>query len=775
MQQQLQVNAEMNYADFFKKATGCQPYPFQQRLAQEPWPDLLRVPTGSGKTRAVILSWLWRVLQKTSPTRLVYCLPMRVLVRQTLDEAQSLVDKLAMDVQVHPLMGGFLELDWDRHPERPTILVGTLDQLLSRALNRGYAMSRFRWPNHFGLLHNDVQWIFDEVQLMGVGSTTSAQLHGLREALGHFGQAHSMWMSATLNPTWLMTVDRPTASEPQMLSSADLAFPELRQRLYAPKQVARAEFLLNQSSKDKAPRWMTERLLQQHRPGTVSLVVVNQVDRAVAVYQALLKAKLKAETLLLHSRFRPYEREPMELRLKEPVPPEGRIVVSTQVVEAGVDLSSAYLLTELAPWASMVQRFGRCNRFGELDQARIEWVDVDSSATQLVFPYTPEQLDQARERLSSLTEACPANLPPEDSEQGEHATIRRRDLIELFDTTPDLAGEDIDVSRYIRVSEKPVVQVFWREIPPGQSPPPELAQPRREELCPVTVERLRDVLKRTDGYRWDPLEKQWAKLGRNKGLFEGVVVLLPSSAGAYSEELGWTSSSVASVPAVPPGPAPPELPEPMDEDPTSTHDYILTLLQHTENVVTELESILGRLGFEVPRETLINSAWWHDVGKAHPEFQKTMRRGFTSEFVPAPSELYAKTAGKVRHERKGLRHELASALVAAQCKRPDLEVYLVAAHHGKVRVSVRKMPNEPQGQIRGIRESDVIEAAQLGPIAWPQTQLRLDCFQIGEDSWTQKVANLTDELGPLRLAYLEALLRAADTRASEKERTCGLD
>jgi hypothetical protein len=47
--------------------------------------------------------------------------------------------------------------------------------LLSRALNRGYGMSRYRWPMHFGLLNNDCLWVMDEVQLMGSGLTTSLQ------------------------------------------------------------------------------------------------------------------------------------------------------------------------------------------------------------------------------------------------------------------------------------------------------------------------------------------------------------------------------------------------------------------------------------------------------------------------------------------------------------------------------------------------------------------------------------------------------------------------
>ena len=49
--------------------------------------------------------------------------------------------------------------------------------------------------------------------------------------------------------------------------------------------------------------------------------------------------------------------------------PEGRIVVATQVVEAGIDLNAAVLVTEAAPWPSLVQRAGRCNRTGQVADA----------------------------------------------------------------------------------------------------------------------------------------------------------------------------------------------------------------------------------------------------------------------------------------------------------------------------------------------------------------------------------------------------------------------
>src|SRR5580692_3348735 len=99
--------------------------------------------------------------------------------------------------------------EWDIWPEKPCILIGTQDMLLSRALNRGYAMSRYRWPIDFGLLNNDCLWIMDEVQLMGPGLWTSGQLDWMRQ--DRFGTAMpswTWWMSATNSDGFLNTPDR---------------------------------------------------------------------------------------------------------------------------------------------------------------------------------------------------------------------------------------------------------------------------------------------------------------------------------------------------------------------------------------------------------------------------------------------------------------------------------------------------------------------------------------------------------------------------------------
>ncbi|MCA1633128.1 MAG: DEAD/DEAH box helicase [Acidobacteria bacterium] len=150
-----------DFSEFFSTAfDGSAPFDYQRRLAEaEVLPSLVNVPTGAGKTAAVLGAWLWRRLHKPQSIgrRLVYCLPMRTLVEQTRGVAEEAVKNLGLAerFKVYPLMGGDVKDEWDTQPERECILIGTQDMLLSRALNRGYAMSRYKWPVHFGLLNND--------------------------------------------------------------------------------------------------------------------------------------------------------------------------------------------------------------------------------------------------------------------------------------------------------------------------------------------------------------------------------------------------------------------------------------------------------------------------------------------------------------------------------------------------------------------------------------------------------------------------------------------
>jgi len=148
---------------------------------------LIRIPTGVGKTEAVLGAWSYHRIQRDDgvwPTRLVWCLPMRVLVEQTKEVAKDLAAQMPEHRRpgVFVAMGGEDAGDWFLCPEKPAIIVGTQDMLLSRALNRGYAAGRARWPIDYALLNQDALWVMDEVQLMDVGLVTSVQLQAFRDA-----------------------------------------------------------------------------------------------------------------------------------------------------------------------------------------------------------------------------------------------------------------------------------------------------------------------------------------------------------------------------------------------------------------------------------------------------------------------------------------------------------------------------------------------------------------------------------------------------------------
>ena len=145
----------------YRVALGADKPPdeWQLALTTDAWPRVLVAPTGSGKTAAVTLGWAAHRLRSPdrTPRRLVWCLPMRTLVDQTAKAVEGWFTKLAAVVDegplprpedVHVLMGGVDADGWLETPERPAVLVGTQDMLLSRALMRGYASSRAVWPTH---------------------------------------------------------------------------------------------------------------------------------------------------------------------------------------------------------------------------------------------------------------------------------------------------------------------------------------------------------------------------------------------------------------------------------------------------------------------------------------------------------------------------------------------------------------------------------------------------------------------------------------------------
>jgi CRISPR-associated endonuclease/helicase Cas3 len=921
-----------SFADFFTTATSTAnntltPYAWQLLVAVDGLPDVLPVPTGLGKTE-VALAWAWRLLvdEAPEPRHLVYCLPMRSLVTQTVHRLKTCFVALKaahpeIDVSVYQLMGGAIDDEWVCQPEKPWVLVGTQDQLLSRALNRGYAMSRFEWPVHFGLLNNDCRWIIDEVQLMGPGLWTTSQLDWMRrKRFPSLKPCLTTWMSATVGMSFLSTTDR-TREGLGDASPEQVAFEETLtttlsndQHLQWWRAAKRPVEWLQPPASDRAstntktrgvtksgtvtPEVIAAAVIDQHVAGTLSLVICNTVDMAREVFRALSSVEHK---VLLSSRFRRADRTTHEQRLLTfdttrktgtlPKDHPGLICVSTQVIEAGVDISAHRLWTELAPWPSMLQRLGRLNRKGDDQQARA-WVwetpkEGGNKKLKCIGPYDAADIERAKTLVEAFvplsqnkafSEAIAELSTNEQKEVFEalrpkpSPLPRALDVHGLFSTERDVHGGFTDVGAFVRGTDPDLdVTVFWRDWP-GDNPPrgEDLDGPLPEpanEGCPVSFVRVQKMLESSKGkaWLWDDEADRWERVN-HWDIRPGMLVMLKRDVGGYDSTEGWTgdkSNMLAEVPRAGRGAT-------LRDDAWTEVGYWSRLDDHLKDARDEADMLCKALSLTGDTRTaIVEAARHHDLGKAHPQWQSALpdrsgipdallaksprviaadvavrdvaavrravtrlrplahalpeqarRRGredvvrlrWATDDNLSESELQTlRTVAGVRWAghiqfRPGLRHEVVSALAMWGKYRgsdttpyPALAVYLAAAHHGKARTVLRSTTDEGD-DVFGVRTEP--GTLVIGTDYWP-----LD-FSIAKDGaegrwegnefvltgygWTGLVADLlgpwrpedksevgavpTTEprhLGPFALAYLEALVRIADWRASDPARATG--
>ena len=332
--------------------------------------------------------------------------------------------------------------------------------------------------------------------------------------------------------------------------------------------------------------------------------------------------------------------------------------------------------------------------------------------------------------------------------------------------------------------------MFWRDFDSNrgqnQSDPdgkPE-GRPQHKELCPISISQAKDIHKRKRGaWYWDTLgdskrkkNGQWVKLDRAPR--PGMTLLLCTQDGGYDLKVGFDASlKKKTVPVVVDLREKPTEEDAFTNDQRSHQKKPVDLVEHLGNVAREAKTLCEALDETNYREAVIRAARWHDLGKAHPVFQATMHA-----CAEAPQGLLAKSPCDGRHERPFFRHELASMLgwLAQHGVDPeaDLIAYLVLAHHGKVRTSLRAMPAEKPGKgvsrfARGIWEGDTLPALTFDGEHSAELTLKLALMELGEGeqgrSWSERALTLLKDHGPFRLAWLETLVRLADWRASAEE------
>lgn len=324
------------------------PYPHQIKTAQyllEGKSVILHAPTGSGKSEAVIFPFLLG-REKQLPPQLIYSLPLRSLVESLWDRFKKYEESAGVAVGIQH----------GQRPESPLFgkpaVFTTIDQTIG-----AYACTPLSAPLRHGNIPagavSSALLAFDEVHLLDPNL-------GFQSALLIASHSHRFGLPfVLLSATLPKRLREGLAEEFGNLEIVECNEDDIPSRRDRRVNISWQDSLIT-----------AEEIKQKFRTKPQKMIVVyNTVARAQHLYEELMKDQPCKEVLLVHSRFLPKHREEKEKRIDKLFRKESTdklaILIATQVVEAGLDISAPLLLTELAPVDSLIQRAGRCARWGK--------------------------------------------------------------------------------------------------------------------------------------------------------------------------------------------------------------------------------------------------------------------------------------------------------------------------------------------------------------------------------------------------------------------------
>lgn len=338
---------------------------------------MLLAPTGAGKTLTALSPFVAaRLNGERWVDRLIYALPLRTLVNSIGEEAKKALLPLGFKVTFQT----------GTQPEDPLfdkgdVIFTTIDQVLSAYIGQPYSESRGKWNMVAGAFLGALV-VFDEFHLMDIHGSLATTVDLARRLSG-------------ITQLLLMTATCPRAVSEKLAkrSQSTLVIPSEDELAAIPSQANRSRYIHVHDAPLTA-----EAVLNHHRSRT--LVVVNTVDKAQSLYAELKELAGDIGLRLLHSRFLAADRARKEAELSQLFGPGASgqgIVVATQVVEAGLDVSFDTLHTEIAPANSIIQRMGRCARYrGERGDVHVYQLEVNESGRPRYGPYLDvrEEVDE---------------------------------------------------------------------------------------------------------------------------------------------------------------------------------------------------------------------------------------------------------------------------------------------------------------------------------------------------------------------------------------------
>jgi len=372
-------------------------YALQNEIACSNYKHLTLVaPTGWGKTALGLLR-----IKRTKPNKVFYVLPTITAIRAFKKNLKNIFGSNYVgeyfyfsDVEDLTNLRGKPE-ELPTYPTNfhryfvPKIMITTIDQLLLTALQFGkYHLRRFNLTR--SLLILDEFHLFTP-EMIGA-------LEAIFENLASIYHFSVLLMSATPSMLYMDVLENMLRPQGIQISVLKTEYERLKRHNITYVETGLFDFI--QENKD---------MFKEKRV----LVISNTVDRAVQVYDFLQKEIKDHRVHIIHGRFAYKDRARRENEARN-----ADILVSTQVAEVSLDISYDVLITELAPIPSLIQRFGRVNRYNNNKYIREEnvyicrsesekpYLRVELIATEEVFPELEMKLQKEGEKvyLSILNE-----------------------------------------------------------------------------------------------------------------------------------------------------------------------------------------------------------------------------------------------------------------------------------------------------------------------------------------------------------------------------------
>ena len=337
----------------------------------------LTVPTGGGKTLAS-LRYALHHAQKHHLDRIIYIIPYTSIidqnaqaVREILGEDWVLEHHSNLEPEKQSWQDKLLSENWDK-----PIVFTTMVQFLDAWFGSGTRGARHIHPMTNAVL------IFDEIQTLPVKCVHL--FCNVLNWLTTFGKSTAVLCTATqplLGESGLQNFPkdkRESIAERGLLKQPAhaeiMGIDEQREELY--KKLSRVEIRFN----EKAGGWNVQEagvfLLEQFQTTQSCLFIVNTKKWAKELYQYCKGQNVPPEALFHLStnqcaahRKAIFDTIKARLENKQPV-----ICISTQLIEAGVDISMACVIRALGGLDSIAQAAGRCNRHGEKEGKGQVWV-----------------------------------------------------------------------------------------------------------------------------------------------------------------------------------------------------------------------------------------------------------------------------------------------------------------------------------------------------------------------------------------------------------------